>query len=115
LAALAAELAAPLEQPLPAGPIEPALLRDRAGDRVVGAVAALAPGEVTDPVRALDGVWVVRLVSREPDQVPSLEQVWEPLVEQWRRREHEARLADELAKLRRGARIEIADPSLAGG
>jgi hypothetical protein len=112
LAALAAELGSPLDPPLPPGPATPDALRDRFGAVVVQALARLAPGETGDPVRAVDGWWVVRLVAREPDVVPPLDEVLEPARQAWVEQDREARLEEGIASLRANAAIEIADPEL---
>jgi hypothetical protein len=105
---IGAELGAPIEPPLPPGRISPDALRDRVGDVVVQALLALLPGETSEPVRAFDGLWVVRLLARDPDVQPPLEAVYEPVRQAWLEREHEERLTRELALLRERATIEIA-------
>jgi parvulin-like peptidyl-prolyl isomerase len=109
--ALVSELAAPLDPPLPAGPTPIDALRDRVGGIVVQALARLAPGETSDPVRAMDGWWVARLVSRDPDVSPPLDAVAEAVRQAWIQSDHDARLQEEIATLRESARIEIADPA----
>jgi hypothetical protein len=112
LGPLGAELGAPIDPPLPTGPIAIDALRDRAGELVVQAVARLAPGETTDPVRTMDGYWIVRLVAREPDVQPALEDVYELVRQAWTQKEHDDRLADAMAALHADAKIEILDPEL---
>lgn len=113
LAVIGAELAAPIDPPLPSGPISIDALRDRAGGIVVQAVSALTPGETSEPVRAMDGYWVVHLAAREPDFAPPLEQIYEPVRQAWTLREHERRLGEALAQMRAEAKVEIVDPELA--
>ena len=112
LAALASALAAPIDPPLPPGPIAIDALRDRVGAPVVQAVAKLAPGETSDPVRAMDGYWIVHLVEREPDVVPRLDDVYEVVKQAWIQREHERQLDEAIAELRRDAHVEILAPEL---
>jgi hypothetical protein len=113
LAALARELGAPLDPPLPPGPITNDALRDRFGGIVVQALARLAPGETGDPVRAMDGYWVVRLVAREPDVAPPLDEVLEPVRQAWIQHDHDVQLQNEIDALRASAQVVIADPELA--
>jgi parvulin-like peptidyl-prolyl isomerase len=113
LAAAAADLAAPIDPPLPEGPIAVDALRDRIGGIVVEALLGLRPGEVGAPVRALDGLWVVRLVAREPDERPPLDAVLEPVRQAWLQRDHDERLRAALAEMRAAARVEIVDSKLA--
>jgi hypothetical protein len=114
LAALGAELGSPLDPPLPPGATSNDALRDRFGGIVVQALTRLAPGETGDPVRAMDGYWVVRLVAREPDVVPPLDAVAEPVRQAWIQDDHDRQIQDRIAALRANARVEIADPELAG-
>jgi hypothetical protein len=107
---IGAELGAPIEPPLPVGKVSPDALRDRAGEKVVAALLALPSGETSDPVRAFDGLWVVRPLARDPDVQPPLDAVYEPVRQAWLEREHERQLTQELAALREQARIEIAPP-----
>ena len=58
LTALGRELGAALDPPPPSGPTATDALRDRFGGIVVQALTRLAPGETSDPVRAMDGYWV---------------------------------------------------------
>jgi hypothetical protein len=104
-----AELGAPIEPPLPKDRVSPEVLRDRVGDVVVQALLALPPGETSEPVRAFDGLWVVRLLARDPDVQPPLDAVYEPVRQAWLEREHEERLVRELAVLREQATIERGD------
>jgi hypothetical protein len=112
LVPIGAELGAPIDPPLPAGPTEIDALRDRVGGLVVQAIANLAPGETSDAIRAMDGYWVVHLVAREPDTAPPLDEVYEPVRQLWIQRDHEKGLADAMQTLRDAADVEILDPSL---
>ena len=113
LAALSMALGQPLEPPLPAGATNFAALRDRFGNVVVQALARLAPGQIGDPVRAMDGYWVTRLVAREPDVVPPLDDVADAVRQAWVQHEHEALLVREIEQLRKQADVTITDTTLA--
>lgn len=114
LGVIGAELGSPIEPPLQVGPVTIDALRDRVGGIVVQALANLVPGDTSEPIRAMDGWWVVHLIAREPDAVPSLEEVYEPVRQAWMQREHEQKLAGAIAALRAEADVEIMDPELAG-
>ena len=114
LAALATTLGQPLDPPLPAGSTNFDALRDRFGNVVVQALARLAPGEIGDPVRAMDGYWVTRLVAREPDVVPPLDDVADAVQQAWVQHEHEALVVREIEQLRKQADVTITDAALAG-
>jgi PPIC-type PPIASE domain/SurA-like N-terminal domain len=112
--AVAAELGTPPDPPLPEEPVEMAALAERLGNRSAEALLALAPGEVSSPLRGPDGYWVLRLVEREPDRVPALAEIRDRVLAAWQRSVQAARLEDELTQLRDGAEIRILDPELAG-
>jgi len=109
-----AALGQSLDPPLPAGPTSFDALRDRFGNVVVQALARLAPGEISDPVRAVDGYWVTRLIAREPDVVPPLDDVVDAVQQAWVQHEHDALLTREIERLRKQADVRITDRSLAG-
>lgn len=109
---IGAELGAPIDPPLPPGKIAPDALRDRVGTVVVDALLALPAGETSEPVRAFDGLWVVRLLARDSDAQPPFDAVENLVRQAWFEREHEQRLGRELAVLREAATIEIAPPHL---
>ena len=114
LAALAAALGQPLDPPLPTGPTNFDALRDRFGNVVVQALAHLEPGATSEPVRAMDGYWVARLITREPDVVPPLDEVSGAVQQAWVQREHDALLTREIERLRKQADVTITDATLAG-
>ena len=109
-----AALGQPLDPPLAAGPTNFDVLRDRFGNVVVQALAHLAPGAISDPVRAMDGYWVTRLVAREPDVVPPLDDVADAVQQAWVQHEHDALLTREIERLRNQADVTITDAPLAG-
>jgi hypothetical protein len=114
LAELAAALGRAPDPPLPAEPLSLEALGARFGDVVAESVGRLAPGAVGDPVRAAEGWWVVRLVSRGADATPPLDDVLEPVRSAYRMKLHDERLERRLAELRARAEVRIADPDLAG-
>ena len=114
LTALAASLGRPPDPPLPAGPLPLETLSGRLGSAVAQAAVQLAPGAISDPIRAADGWWVVKLVARGPDVIPPLDQVIEPVRNAYRMKQHDERLARRLAELRARADVQIVDKELAG-
>jgi peptidylprolyl isomerase len=83
-------------------------LREYLGPAAVLALAALAPGEVAEPVRAAGGYHVLRLVAREPTRTPELAEVEAELRAEWRRRAGDEALRAYLDELRRRAAIAVA-------
>ena len=76
------------------------------------AIARMTPGETSEPIRAMDGYWVVHLFAKEADTTPGIEEIEGPLREEWVRREHDRLLDEAIAAMRDAARIEILDPEL---
>ena len=93
---------------LPDAPLPAAKLREYLGPAAVEAAAALAPGGVSDPVRAAGGYQVLRLVAREPNRVPDLTEVENEVRAEWRRRAGDEALRTYLDELRRRAAINLA-------
>ena len=93
---------------LPDAPLPAAKLREYLGPAAVEALAALAPGEVAEPVRTAGGYHVLRLVAREPTRAPELAEVEAELRAEWRRRAGDEALRAYLDELRRRAAIAVA-------
>jgi len=93
---------------LPDAPLPAAKLREYLGPAAVETAAALAPGEVADPVRAAGGYQVLRLVAREPNRVPELAELESEVRAEWRRRAGDEALRAYLDELRRRAAINVA-------
>jgi parvulin-like peptidyl-prolyl isomerase len=93
---------------LPDAPLPVAKLREYLGPAAVEALAALAPGEVAEPVRTAGGYQVLRLVAREVDRKPELAEVEAEVRAEWRRRAGDEALRAYLDELRRGAAIAVA-------
>lgn len=70
-------------------------------------LGAMQPGEVSEPVRVLEGVALFRLAERRPARPRALEDVKERAAQLWRRDEGERRWQAFLAGLRAGAAIRI--------
>ncbi len=95
---------------LPDAPLPAAKLREYLGPAAVETAAALAPGEIADPLRAPGGYHVLRLVAREPNRVPELAEVETEVRAEWRRRAGDDALRAYLDELRRRAAITLAGP-----
>jgi len=108
---LAAAEGALLRPPLPEAPVPLEALRARLAAPAFEALAGLvAPGEVSEPVRSAEGWWVVRLVAREPDEVPPLDALLPELRNLWVQRQHERGIRAHLDALRERVEIQIAEP-----
>jgi parvulin-like peptidyl-prolyl isomerase len=70
-------------------------------------LGAMQPGELSEPVRLLEGVALFRLAERRPARLRALEEVKERAAQLWRRDEGERRWQAFLSGLRAGAAIRI--------
>jgi parvulin-like peptidyl-prolyl isomerase len=93
---------------LPAAALPAVKLREYLGPAAVEALAALAPGEVSEPVRAAGGHHVLRLVAREPGSVPDFESVAAEVRAELVRRAGDDALRRYLEELRGRAAIRVA-------
>ncbi len=96
--AVAAELGDPQTAPLPGGEIPLETLRQHLGPSAAAATDALAPGEVSDPVRGGSGYTVVRLAGRSGGEPASFEEVAPQVRSEWLRAESERALGDYLER-----------------
>lgn len=93
---------------LPAAALPAAKLRELLGPTAADALAALAPGGVTEPVRASGGYHVLRLVAREAPVAAELAEVEPAVRAEVQRRAVDAALRAYLDDLRRRAEIDVA-------
>jgi parvulin-like peptidyl-prolyl isomerase len=94
---------------LPADPLPLPTLREYIGPSAARAAAALAAGDVSEPVRGSAGYAVLVLVAREPGSVPPLAEVREEVRVEWRRRAGDTALRRYLDELRERADVRAAD------
>jgi parvulin-like peptidyl-prolyl isomerase len=92
---------------LPGGPLPAEKVQEYLGPTVTRALLALAPGEVSDPVRSGIGYHVLFLHARQPATVPPFESVHEQVLVQYRRAAGEQAVAAYIAELRKQARIQV--------
>ncbi len=81
------------------------------GRELSAALGALKPGMVSEPVESQDGVHLVKLVSREPDQTPAAEATRQRLRQELYAEKQRRRFEEYLAQLRSSATIRLADLS----
>jgi parvulin-like peptidyl-prolyl isomerase len=70
-------------------------------------LGAMKPGDISDPLRVLEGVALFRLVDRRAPRLRAFADVKERTAQLWRRDEGERRWAEFIAGLRAGASIRI--------
>ncbi len=104
------ELGDPSVIPLPEGLLPVTSLQQYLGPTVVRAVLALAPGEVSDPVRAGGSDWVIRLDQRVEGEPPPFEEIESHVRAEMVRRADDGRLRAYLDDLRSRADVRIRKP-----
>jgi parvulin-like peptidyl-prolyl isomerase len=98
---------------LPQGWLSLETIRQYLGPSAASAAARLAVGEVSDPIRASSGYWVLELRDRNPGEVAPFEQIRSQVRSEHLRSRGDAALREYLAGLRESAEIRILDPELA--
>jgi parvulin-like peptidyl-prolyl isomerase len=93
--------------PLPDTLLPIAKLRDYLGPTAARALLHLAPGQISDPIRAAGGYHVLELLERSADDQPPLAEVEEQVRVELRRRAGDAALRTYLDDLRRSADVEV--------
>lgn len=105
-AEVAQALGDPQTAPLPGGPISLETVRQYLGPSATESLAALAPGEVGDPVRGAAGYTVVRLRDRAGGETAPFEEVRDQVRAEWLRMQGEKALGDYLEALRAQGAVE---------
>ena len=111
LAAVDAALGDPQTAPLPQGPLPLETLRQYLGPSAAQAAAALAPGEVGDPVRGGSGYYVVRLAERSGGETAPFDEVRQEVRAEWLRTQGERALGDYLEELREQGDVQMRLPA----
>lgn len=93
---------------LPNAPLPSTKLREYLGPAAVEALAPLAAGEVTDPVRTAGGYHVLRVAAREPGTLPELAEVEDRVRAEVRRQAGDTALRRYLEELRTRAEVHVA-------
>ena len=106
-----AELLAQADVPvleLPAVALTPDKLRDYLGPEATAAALSLAPGEVSEVLALAGGLWILRVVTREPGQLPPFAEVREQVAADLERERSDTALRELLDELRTHSEIEVA-------
>ncbi len=104
--ATASRLGDPMAVEIPRGALPEAEWRRLIGVDAARAAAALAPGQVSEPIGASGGVLIVRVNGFAAAPAPAYEGVAQQVRAEWDRRADEAAARAYLERLKRRARIE---------
>jgi len=96
--------------PLPDGYLPAAKVRDYVGPTIAARSLDLPVGEVSEPIRAGAGVYLVEVVDREPRRVPELSAVRGQVDAEMQRRAGDDAVRSTLERLRREGSVVIAEP-----
>jgi hypothetical protein len=95
--------------PIPNGMLPPSKVRDYVGPIILQSLEELAVGEWSEPIESGGGVYLARVIDREPPIIPAFEEV-EGLVRQdLRRRRGDQALRDYLDDLRSRTPVAVND------
>lgn len=97
----------PQISPLPNGMLPPNKIRDYVGPTVLRALEALGVGEWSEPIESRGGIYLARVVEREPRIVPDFEEVEDLVRQDLKRRRGDKALRDYLDDLRIRTAVEI--------
>ena len=104
-----ADLGDPQLAPIPDVPLPPAKLREYVGPTALVAAAALAVGDVSEPLVSDRGVRVIQLVAREGGEPPRLEDVEPEVRNELKRRAGDTAVRRLIGDLRGEGRLLTAD------
>ncbi|MDP6978614.1 MAG: peptidyl-prolyl cis-trans isomerase [Myxococcota bacterium] len=95
--------------PIPAAMLPANKLREYTGPTLLRAIYELEVGGFTKPVRSGMGIHIAQLAGRGEAVIPTLAEIRDQVIVDWRRRQGDKALRDYLAELRDYAVIEIAE------
>lgn len=94
--------------PLPDGPVPARKLADYLGPEAAALALSLPPGEMSPPIPARSGVWVLLVVDREGAAAPAYDDVRDDVVAAFRRDADERKLRAWLDRQRASSRVVVA-------
>ena len=112
IAGIEAELADPQVSPVPDVLLPASKVRDYVGPRLLQAVQDLEVGGISAPIESSGGLYLARLLEREPAIVPALEEVRDLARQDLKRRRGDAALRDYLDGLRTETPLAINERAL---
>jgi len=106
----------PAHQPslLPASALPAHMLRRYLGNPLADIALTLTEGETTAPIQRPDGVYLLHLIAKQPEQISPLTEVRPQVEAEYRRRGRDMALQTRLVTLRQQAQITVDSDQLLG-
>ena len=106
----------PAHQPslLPASALPAHMLRRYLGNPLADIALTLTEGETTAPIQRPDGVYLLHLIAKQPEQISALTEVRPQVEAEYRRRGRDMALQTRLVTLRQQAQITVDSDQLLG-
>ena len=106
----------PAHQPslLPASALPAHMLRRYLGNPLADIALTLTEGETTAPIQRPDGIYLLHLIAKQPEQISPLTEVRPQVEAEYRRRGRDMALQTRLVTLRQQAQITVDSDQLLG-
>ena len=106
----------PAHQPslLPASALPAHMLRRYLGNPLADIALTLTEGETTAPIQRPDGIYLLHLIAKQPEQISALTEVRPQVEAEYRRRGRDMALQTRLVTLRQQAQITVDSDQLLG-
>ncbi len=109
-----AEIPADQRSLLPASALPAHMLRRYLGNPLADIALTLTEGETTAPLQRPDGIYLLHLIAKQPEQISPLTEVRPQVEAEYRRRGRDMALQTRLATLRHQAQITVDSDQLLG-
>ena len=109
-----AEIPADQRSLLPASALPAHMLRRYLGNPLADIALTLTEGETTAPIQRPDGVYLLHLIAKQPEQISPLTEVRPQVEAEYRRRGRDMALQTRLVTLRQQAQITVDSDQLLG-
>ena len=109
-----AEIPADQRSLLPASALPAHMLRRYLGNPLADIALTLTEGETTAPIQRPDGVYLLHLIAKQPEQISPLTEVRPQVEAEYRRRGRDMALQTRLVTLRHQAQITVDSDQLLG-
>ena len=109
-----AEIPADQRSLLPASALPAHMLRRYLGNPLADIALTLTEGETTAPIQRPDGIYLLHLIAKQPEQISPLTEVRPQVEAEYRRRGRDMALQTRLVTLRQQAQITVDSDQLLG-